>query len=280
MNAITWLFVPATRTDRIAKAFQAGAHAVIVDLEDAIDSAEKAMAREQLTNFLASSGSPVWIRVNAVTTDWFADDMTMLRARQNRIAGIMLPKTESGADLDNTTVSSAPNLPVIALIESARGILALSDICEHASVARLAFGSADLSTDLGCEDTHECLLSARSQVVLHSSAVRLPAPIEGGTFSVDVPSLVRDDAARAARMGFGAKLCIHPSQLAPTLEGFRPLDRDVLWAEKIVAVTEGQNGAIKLEGNMVDKPVIERARQILRRRDACNGIPLPSDNSL
>lgn len=280
MNAITWLFVPATRTDRIAKAFQAGAHAVIVDLEDAIDPAGKAMAREQLASFLASSGSPVWVRVNAVATEWFADDLAVLRAHRDRIAGIMLPKTESGADLDKTVADSGNAFPMIALIESARGILALSDICNHASVVRLAFGSADLSSDLGCEDTHEFLLSARSQVMLHSSAVRLPAPIDGVTFSVDVPSLVRDDAARAARMGFGAKLCIHPSQLAPTLEGFRPSARDVLWAEKIVAVTAGQNGAIKLEGNMVDKPVIERAHLILRRRDACKDILSPSDTSL
>jgi citrate lyase subunit beta/citryl-CoA lyase len=276
MNAITWLFVPATRTDRIAKAFLAGAHAVIVDLEDAIDPADKAKARDQLANFLASSRSPVWVRVNAVSTKWFSDDMSMLRTHQNRIAGIMLPKTESHTDLDHTTIASASNLPVIALIESARGILALTHICSHASVVRLAFGSADLSSDLGCEDTYESLLSARAQLVLHSSAVRLPAPIDGVTFSVDVPSLVRDDAARAARMGFGAKLCIHPSQLASTLEGFRPSDHDVLWAEKIVAVTGVQKGVIKLEGNMVDKPVIERAHQTLRMRDACNGISTTS----
>ena len=269
MNPITYLFVPATRTDRIAKAFAAGAHAVIVDLEDAIDPAEKLTAREQLEGFLASSGPPVWVRVNAVTTQWFSDDMLMLKTCRHRIAGIMLPKTESRADLDKADTASAGNLPVIALIESARGVLSLGDICSHTSVARLAFGSADLSSDLGCEDSHESLLSARSQLVLHSSAARLPAPIDGVTFSVDDMSLVRDDAARATRMGFGAKLCIHPAQIHPALEGFSPSKLDMLWAQKVVAATSAQVGALRLDGKMVDKPVIDRARQILQRQDSC-----------
>ena len=273
MNAITYLFVPATHTDRIAKAFAAGAHAVIVDLEDAIDPADKLTAREQLAGFLASSAPPVWVRVNAVTTQWFADDMLMLQAQRDGVAGIMLSKTESKADLDKTAVTSGSALPVIALIESARGVLALGDICSHASVVRLAFGSADLSSDLGCEDSHEALLGARAQLVLQSSAARLPAPIDGVTFSVDDMSLIREDAARAARMGFGAKLCIHPSQLSPTLEGFSPSERDVLWAQKIVAATAGHAGAIKLDGKMVDKPVIARARLILGQHAACQTVP-------
>ncbi len=273
MDAITYLFVPATRTDRIAKAFQAGAHAVIVDLEDAIDPADKQSARARLDTYLDTSMQPVWVRINAVTSEWFADDLRMLQTHRDRVAGIMLAKTESKADVDKTAPASGSNLPVIALIESARGILALGDICNHPSVVRLAFGSADLSSDLGCEDNHETLLYARSQLVLHSSARRLPPPIDGVTFSVDDPYLVTEHAARAARLGFGAKMCIHPSQLGPVLEGFRPSDCDVSWAEKIVVATAGQVGAIKLDGNMVDKPVIERAHQILRKRAACRDVP-------
>ena len=145
----------------------------------------------------------------------------------------------------------------------------MGDICSHPSVVRLAFGSADLSSDLGCEDSHETLLAARSQLVLHSSAARLPSPIDGVTFSVDDVALITNDAARAARMGFGAKLCIHPAQLSPALEGFSPSERDVLWAKKIVAATVNHTGATKLDGKMVDKPVIARAHQILEQHAAC-----------
>ncbi len=267
MTPVTYLFVPATRTERIAKAFAAGAHAVIVDLEDAVDAADKAAARAQLDAFLTASVQPVWIRTNAVSTPWFEDDVALARKHASRIAGVMLAKTESARNVDavNESANGSTNIPVIALVESAAGVLALDQICAHPRVTRIAFGSADLSRDLGCEDAWDTLQFARAQVILHSAFRQLNPPIDGVTFALDTPAIVQQDAALAARHGFGAKLCIHPSQLSPTLQGFAPTAQQLQWAGAILEAASAGSGAQRLHGQMVDRPVIERARQILQR---------------
>jgi citrate lyase beta subunit len=258
---ITYLFVPATHTTRIEKALSSGAHAVIIDLEDAVDPSDKVAARTQLETYLQArqSAQELWVRINAVGTPWFADDRALLIQYKTVLAGVMLPKTQSYADLKHLDC----DLPVIALIESARGLLALADICRHPNLVRLAFGSADLSRDLGCEDAPDVLASMRTQLVLHSAAAGLLAPIDGVTFSLDNPELSQADAARASRCGFGAKLCIHPSQLKPVVSGFAPTAAQYKWATNVLSVANAGSGAQRLGGEMIDKPVIDRALAIL-----------------
>ncbi|MEO7941579.1 MAG: aldolase/citrate lyase family protein, partial [Burkholderiaceae bacterium] len=138
-DPVTWLFVPATRPERLAKAFAAGAHAVIADLEDAVDAQDKASARAALEQLLAA-GAPaknLWLRINAVGTPWFEADLALVHRYPSALAGVMLPKTECAADLHALDCA----MPVVALIESARGLLALADICRHPQLSRLAFGS-------------------------------------------------------------------------------------------------------------------------------------------
>ena len=267
MTPVTYLFVPATRTERIAKAFAAGAQGVRVDLEDAIDASEKIDARARLDVFLTASVHPVWVRTNAVTTQWFEDDLALIKKHSQKVAGVMLAKTESPFEVD-VVDAGAEGTAVIALVESAAGMLALERICAHPRVIRIAFGSADLSRDLGCEDTWETLQHARSQVVLHSAAADLLSPIDGVTFALDQPDVVEHDAALAARHGFGAKLCIHPSQIKPALQGFMPTAQQLQWAQEILDAGASGSGAQRLRGQMIDRPVIERARQILQRHES------------
>lgn len=264
MSDITYLFVPATRVDRVTKAFDAGADAVIVDLEDAVDAADKDAARQALAAHLPGSTRPVWVRVNARSTPWFDADMALMRSQAGRVAGVMLSKTESAEDLDAVGAS----LPVIALVESARGMLTLGDIASHASVRRLAFGSADLSKDLGCADDRAVLAPARLQVVLHSAAHGLAAPIDGVTFAIDDAVQIAADAEAAARAGFGAKLCIHPRQVQAVAQGFAPSAASVAWARQVLEFAAAGSGARRMNGEMIDKPVIERAEQILARHRA------------
>jgi citrate lyase beta subunit len=246
-----------------------------VDLEDAVDAADKATARAQLGDYLrgAPAGVALWVRINAVQTPWFEDDLVLLKEHRAVLAGVMLSKTQSSADvrrLDGV-------LPVLALIESAQGLLALADISRHPGVVRLAFGSADLSRDLGCEDADEVLAPMRAQLVIHSAAAGLLSPVDGVTFALDDPQRVQADAARAARSGFGAKLCIHPHQLLPVVRGFAPTQAQCDWAEKVLAAAQAGSGARRLDGEMVDKPVIERASALLARRDA---LELPHGKAL
>lgn len=261
---VSYLFVPASRCERIAKAVAAGAQAVIVDLEDAVDPAHKAEARAQFASYLQTSALKPWLRINARGTSWFEDDMALVAQSAAQLAGVMLPKTESQHDL--AAVQARTALPLIALVESARGILKLADIALHPGLHRMAFGSADLARDLGCEDSWDSLSHARQSMVLHSAACGLPAPIDGVSFVLDQAEPVRDDAARAARHGFGAKLCIHPAQIAPTHAGFAPSPAQLQWAQAVLAAADQGSGAQRVGGQMIDRPVIERARQILSRQ--------------
>lgn len=274
-DPITWLFVPATRPERLAKAFAAGAHAVIADLEDAVDAQHKASARAQLDAILSRGPQQgLWVRINAVETPWFEADLALVHQHRHVLAGVMLSKTESIADLRALDCE----VPVLALIESARGMLALGEICRCAHLARLAFGSVDFCRDLGCEDDWELLLQARMQIVMHSAAARLPAPVDGVTLALDAADHVARDAARAVRLGFGGKLCIHPTQLASVMQGFAPTAQQVQWATRVVALSQqAGSGAQRIDGQMVDRPIIERARAVLKRQMRSSAGRLPRD---
>ncbi len=262
---VSYQFVPATRVDRIAKAWQAGADAVIVDLEDAVSIAEKPGARQALADYLQTASQPVWVRCNAAGSTWHAEDLAALRSGHKGLAGIVLPKTESSNDVAGLGM----DVPVLALIESARGIAQLADIAGHRSVRRLAIGTVDLALDLGCVDSWETLLLARSQVVLQSRLANLAAPVDGVTVTIGQPEDAERDARRARELGFGAKLCIHPSQIGPVHKGFAPTAAQVAWAEKLVALA-GDGAAIKIDGQMIDKPVIDRARALLAQARRAN----------
>ena len=256
-----FLFVPADRPDRWAKAFAAGADAVILDLEDAVAASAKPGARRALQegrDAIDAAPCPVLVRVNARSSSDYSLDLDT--ARDLGLAGVMLAKAEMAADVEAT--SAATGAPVVALIETARGLAAARLIA--AACARIAFGSIDFAADLGTAHTRLALASARSELVLASRLADRPAPIDGVTTSVKDPDLVRADATRACELGFSGKLLIHPAQIAPAMEGFRPSDDDVAWAERILSA-RGALGAAAVDGAMVDAPVFLRAEQVLRR---------------
>jgi citrate lyase subunit beta/citryl-CoA lyase len=252
------LFVPATRPERIIKAAKSGADAVIVDLEDAVPVNEKASARENLADYLKELPLPCFIRVNAVSSDWFQADMELVRDVEG--LGVMLPKSETAADIDQI----GPNIPVIALVETARGIFNLPDICQAQTTCQLAFGSIDYALDIRCDETAEALLLARLSLVTYSRAFDLPSPIDGVTVSVNEPERVMVDANYARQLGFGGKLAIHPNQISTIKDAFAPSDDQLEWARRIMHANEAANGAaVLMDGQMVDTPVIEKAKRLL-----------------
>jgi citrate lyase subunit beta/citryl-CoA lyase len=256
-----FLFVPADRPERWTKAFASGADAVILDLEDAVVASAKPGARRALregSDAIASSPCPVLVRVNARSGEDHLLDMDAIRGLG--LAAVMLPKAETAADVEAT--SAATGRPVVALIESARGLAAARTIA--AACARIAFGSIDFAADMGSAHTRAALASARSELVLASRLAGRAAPIDGVTTSIKDPDLIRADAAHACELGFSGKLLIHPAQIAPALDGFRPSEDDVAWAERVLA-TRGGVGAAAVDGAMVDAPVFLRAEQIARR---------------
>ena len=255
------LFVPADRPERYVKAFQAGADAVIIDLEDAVAPAGKAAARQALLDArsaVAAAGCPVLLRLNARGTPFHEADIGLARALPS-LAGVMLAKAECAHDVE--AVADVTGRPVLALIESARGLAAARAIAEAG--ARLAFGSIDFAADLGCAHTREALLLARSELVLASRLGGRAAPLDGVTTGVGDEAAVADDARYAASLGMAGKLLIHPAQIAPARAGLRPTADEIAWADRVLAATG--DGAAALDGAMVDAPVRLRAAQIRRR---------------
>ncbi|MER9281160.1 CoA ester lyase [Mesorhizobium sp. M0522] len=248
------LFVPADRPERFEKAAASGADSVILDLEDAVAAANKAAARGALrTDF---TQLPVLVRINAHSTSWHDDDVATVSKLP--IAAVILPN----ADLPDVieSVSSKVGAPIIPLIESARGFANARSIAAASGVVRLAFGSIDFCADLGCEHLRDVLLPIRLELVLASRLAGISGPIDGVTVQLDDLAVSRDDALHARSIGMTGKLCIHPKQVAAVRSGFAPSKREKDWARRVLA---SGDGAISVDGNMVDEPVRIRARAIL-----------------
>lgn len=248
------LFVPADRPERFAKAAASGADAVILDLEDAVAPDRKGAARAALA--CDFTDKPVIVRVNALGTPWHDDDMAAVARLP--FAAIMLPKAEVAAEI----AALAERTPVIALVETARGMGCVREIAMHGRASILALGTVDYVADLGCAHTRDALLAARSEIVLASRLGGLAAPIDGVTLDVRDAAAARDDARHARRMGFAGKLAIHPAQVPAILEGMAPDAAERAWARRVL---DSGEGAVALDGMMVDEPVRMRARTILQR---------------
>lgn len=258
----SYLFVPADRPERIAKAFAAGADAVIADLEDAVAPDLKLAARAALANALAPA-RPVWVRINGADTPWFEDDLAACAAPG--VAGIVLPKAERADDLAAIAARLGADKPVLALIETARGMADAEAIAACPAVRRLVFGSIDFQVDLGIEGDGDELLFFRSRLVLVSRLAELDAPVDGVTVRFDDPAAALADARRARREGFGGKLCIHPRQIEAVNAAFSPSADEVAWAARVVAAAAAGGGAVALDGKMIDKPVLTKAERILSK---------------
>ena len=262
----SYLFVPGNRPERFAKACAAGADVVIVDLEDAVPASEKGMARNHVAAWLTPA-QPVLIRINSAETVWFEDDLALCRLPG--VAGIVLPKAEGVDALMRVQQAGAHQL--LPLIESAQGFAQLSAIAQCPAVQRLLFGTIDFKLDMGIEGDAEELLYFRSQLVLTSRIAGIQAPVDGVTTALHDTALLSSETLRARRLGFGGKLCIHPAQVATVNQCFAPSQQDVTWALRIlatvaaVAVDGGADGAaVAVDGNMVDRPVILKAQQIVK----------------
>jgi citrate lyase subunit beta/citryl-CoA lyase len=259
--ARSWLFVPGDRPDRFGKAMASGADVVVLDLEDAVAEDAKATARAEVTGWLTRGGAAC-VRVNAPGTP-FADPDVAALAGLPGVVAVMVPKAEDPRVLAGLAEAVGPGTAVVALVETALGMYRVHELAATPGVARLAFGSIDLALDLGAEDAAVPLLCARSALVLASRVAGLPAPVDGVTPVLDDPAVVQEAAATAAGLGFGGKLCVHPRQVDAVHTGFRPSEAKVRHARRVLAsVTEGVG---QVDGQMVDTPVVERARQVLRR---------------
>lgn len=265
-QARSFLFVPATRPDRYAKALASGADAVIVDLEDAVAPEDKDAARHMLGGGFdaldAAQRGRLMVRVNAATTPWFAADRALVeRLAAAGLGGVMLPKAESPDGLADWPAG----LAVVPLIETVEGHAEVQALAQAPGVARLGFGNLDFQADAGmdCAPGEPELLPVRLALVLASRRAGIAPPVDGVTAATGDRDQVQAAADRARRMGFGGKLCIHPDQVAPVHAAFTPEAAQLDWARRVLAAAQEQGGAFRLDGRMVDAPVIRLAQRVV-----------------
>ena len=269
------LFVPATRPDRFAKALASGADAVVFDLEDSVETARKAEAREGLGRSL--DGIPAtaalrFVRVNAAGSPWIDDDLAAVRGMHG-VNAIVLPKAESPDDVAHAA-AALPSRRVVPLLESARGILHAAAIAQaNAAIPAILFGAEDLTAQLAIPRTIDGdeLLFARSQVVLAAAAAGAE-PVDAVFIDLEAADALRRDALRARALGFRGKMAIHPNQIAAINEVFSPSADEIADARGVVdaydtAAARGE-GVIRYAGVMVDMPIVMRARRVLARAAA------------
>ncbi|MFC6669991.1 HpcH/HpaI aldolase/citrate lyase family protein [Marinobacterium aestuariivivens] len=258
------LFVPASRPERFAKALASGADIVVVDLEDAVAPADKLPARTALKQYLEDHpGASVIVRINAAGTGYFTSDLDLCR-QQPGVKAIMVAKAQS---VEVLQLAADTGKPVWPLVETALGITELPRMARVKGVERFCLGALDLGVDLGVKpDTAGAQLlldRVRCELLLQSRVAGLEGPIETVYPSIDDETTVEQIARQASEMGFAGMLCIHPRQLPPVHRGFSPEDAELDWARRVLAAAEGAEGAFKVDGRMVDAPVIRRARLIL-----------------
>lgn len=265
------LFSPGDEGEKLRKAAASEADVIVYDLEDAVVPDAKSAARETVREALADvmPASPeVCVRVNPVGSGAEADLAVVLDGPAPD--SVMLPKASSGSDvrrLASLLESHGVDCPVLALVESAAGVLHAEDIATATATDALVFGAEDLAGDIGATRTAggREVSHARQHVVLAARAAGV-SPIDTHYPAFDDLDGLRTDAREAVELGYDGKLAIHPAQVAVINETFTPDEERVRWAKRILDARDAADGGVfVVDGEMVDAPQIKQAIRVLER---------------
>jgi citrate lyase subunit beta/citryl-CoA lyase len=259
------LFCPADRPDRFAKA-AAAADVVILDLEDGVAPADKDAARRHLHEVPLDPERTV-VRINPADTADHHRDLTALAGTAYRT--VMLAKAERATDIRRLASGSEP-LQVIALCETALGVLKAAELAAEPATVALMWGAEDLLVSLGGRSSRDAegryrqiAAHARNQVLLAAGGYG-KAPIDAVHLNIPDLDSLRAEAEDAAASGFAAKACIHPRQTEVVRAAFVPSADEVSWAVGVLGAAVGSAGVFTYAGTMVDQPILSQARRLLR----------------
>lgn len=256
--ARSWLLLPATASDRYQEACDSAVDVVVIDIEDGVRLPDKPAAREAMVRWLQEGGQ-AWVRINDVRSPEWEKDLAALKNAPG-LLGVMLAKTENPEHVNLTADRLAPGTPIVALIESADGLVNAAEIGKTKSVIRLAFGVGDFRRDTGIGASPMALAYTRSQFAISSRVARIAPPIDGPTISNDRGEL-RDAAEHAVDMGMTGKLCLSTDQAPFINEALSPSAADVAWATGVINEL-GMGGERVKDGS--DMPRLARAQKIAR----------------
>jgi citrate lyase subunit beta/citryl-CoA lyase len=273
MQPRSWLFVPADSEKKIAKALDSEADAIIFDLEDSVAPAMKPIARDLLKNLLKRSGGPEWwVRVNPLGSEFLKDDLHLIGVAD--LHGIVLPKSESGADVIQLAHRTG-TIPIHAIVtETAASLFGLLSYRDPKSpLAAMSWGAEDLSAALGASSKYDesgelsfTYKLARSLCLAGAVAAGVQ-PVDGVFADYKDDEGLNREAEAARREGFTGKLAIHPAQVPVINAAFTPSREELRHAEEIVAAfeTHPDAGVLSVGGQMVDRPHLVQARRVLER---------------
>jgi citrate lyase subunit beta / citryl-CoA lyase len=283
----SFLFAPGNVPRRVEKALTLAADAVILDLEDSVAPSDKPGARKSVAEALRGPRKPRgYVRVNAPSTPFcFRDLVETLHAK---VDGVIVPKIESAADLhavdwlmanlEREQGVAEGSIDLMPIIETAAGVQRVDRILQARNlrtykgawrVKRVAFGAGDYGNDVGLSPTLDEpeLEDARARLVLSSRAAGMENPIDSPWFHFKETDAFRRSLERSRRCGFQGRLCVHPDQIAPVNEAYLPSVEEVARAERIVAAFQAAEAkgeaAIQVDGQMIDYPIVHRARAVL-----------------
>lgn len=264
-TARSFLFAPGNDERKLRKALSSGADAVVADLEDAVTPAEKRAARALAVRVLAEADGDALrlVRVNAAGSEWITDDIEAVRSVG--LDGLVLPKAEAAA----VGTIEGLGLPVVAIVETPAGLRGAFELAVTPAVEALVLGAVDLGLALGLEPREDGLelLFARSSLVVDSAAAGLRGPIDQVWTTLQDDAGLQRDCALARSLGFRGKACIHPEQVPVVNDAFSPSGDELARARDVVRAFEDAaangRGTVAFDGEMIDLPVVERARQLL-----------------
>jgi citrate lyase subunit beta/citryl-CoA lyase len=273
------LFAPGDQRDKLRKAPESGADVVVFDLEDAVAPGRKEAAREAVNEVLRDidPDCELCVRVNpaGIAAD---DDLRAILTGKPHLDSVMLPKVSDADDVETLARLLAEHdadLPVLALVESAAGVLQADAIATADDTDALLFGAEDFAADLGATRTEEGteVLYARQRVVTAASAAGVDAIDTLYTDFEDTEGL-REDTKRTVEMGYDGRMTIHPRQVAVVNDAFTPSEKEIAWAERVLAARKAadteEKGVFSVDGEMIDAPLVAQAERILARADAAD----------
>jgi citrate lyase beta subunit len=253
------LFLPASNPRAIAKARKAGSDLVVLDLEDAVKPEDKAIARKSAVEAVRDSWAmPVAIRVNGVGTEWHSLDLDAVA--RSRADFAVVPRAISAHLVHG--IAEAVGKPVLAMIETAAGVLAAAEIADCS--AGLIAGTNDLRADLRLplDATREPISTALQMIVLAARATGIAA-FDGVFNSLDDAQGFMKEAQGGRRLGFDGKSLIHPNQIDPCHRAFAPGPAEVERAKALIEAFHG--GAERFGNEMIERMHVEAAQRVLWR---------------
>lgn len=273
MTLRSYLYAPGNRPELFAKAVNSGADGVILDLEDSVLPGEKTVAIQHVVDYLADqetspTDSQIWVRVNN-RPGLLEEELTALTGLR-RLTGISLPKVESVVELDRVNQLLPERVGVLALIESAIGVTAVTQIANHPRVHRLGLGEADLIADLKMRPSPERveLMPIRVSLVVASAAARIDQPVGPAFVDVGDEQGLERSSEQFRRLGYGGRSAVHPRQVEIINRAFTPTKSEIERAEDVVRSlakgTDPETGVVvDDQGMMVDEAVVRSARHVL-----------------